>query len=62
MNAFTFSNDAVDAIVGFFLAPCIDDVCGYLTLTEIYRLNVGVIVLLKILFVFRFRREIFADK
>jgi len=36
VNVFTGINDAVDAIVGFFLAPRIDDVCGYLILTEVY--------------------------
>lgn len=55
-------NDAIDAIVGFFLAPCINGIRSLRALTKVYRLDVRTIVRLEILFILRFHWEIFADK
>lgn len=44
VNVFTLSNDAIDAIVGIFLAPGIDGVRNFLAFTEVYRLNIGVVM------------------
>lgn len=59
---FTGTNDAVDTIVGFLLAPSIDGVRGFLVFREVYRLYVGTIVRFEILFVLRFYWEIFVDE
>lgn len=59
---FTGTNDAINAIVGFLLAPDIDGVRGFLIFREVHRLYVGTIVCFEILFVLRFYWEIFADE
>lgn len=62
ISFFTSLNDLVDAIVGFLLAPGINNVRSFLAFSEVYRLYIGTIIFLKILFVFWFHWENFADK
>jgi hypothetical protein len=60
--ALTGSNDAVDAIVGFLLAPIIDDIRSFLAFTVIHQLDVRIEMRLEIPFVFGFHLEIFSNK